>query len=75
MALRNQKKKYDIIVAGGGFSGVCAAISAARLGRRVALLNNRSSIGGNAGVEGYICVNGATGTQEFNFFCPRTGNC
>ena len=52
MALRNQKKKYDIIVAGGGFSGVCAAISAARLGRRVALLNNRSSIGGNAGVEG-----------------------
>ena len=73
MALRNQKKKYDIIVAGGGFSGVCAAISAARLGRRVALLNNRSSIGGNAGVEGYICVNGATGTQEFNFFAREPG--
>lgn len=73
MALNKQQKEYDIIIAGGGFSGICAAVTAARLGRRTALINNRSAIGGNAGPEGFICVNGATGTQEFNFFAREPG--
>jgi hypothetical protein len=38
---------YDLIVVGGGIAGMCAAISAARLGCKVALLNDRPVLGGN----------------------------
>jgi hypothetical protein len=37
----------DLIVVGGGIPGVCAAISAARLGLKVALLQDRPVLGGN----------------------------
>ena len=33
--------KYDFVVVGGGIAGICAAISAARLGCKVALVQNR----------------------------------
>lgn len=39
--------KYDFVVVGGGMGGVCAAISAARLGVKVALIQNRPVLGGN----------------------------
>lgn len=32
---------FDVLVAGGGVSGVCAAISAARSGAKTALIQNR----------------------------------
>jgi len=32
---------YDLVVAGAGAAGICAAVSAARLGLKVALINNR----------------------------------
>lgn len=35
------KGEYDLVVVGGGIAGCCAAISAARLGCKVALLQNR----------------------------------
>ena len=38
----------DILVAGGGLAGVCAAISAARHGARVVLVQDRSRLGGNS---------------------------
>ena len=41
----------DFLVAGGGMSGVCAAIAAARNGARVVLVQNRSMLGGNASSE------------------------
>lgn len=41
-------KKYDIIVAGGGFAGVGAAISAARNGKKVLLIEKYNSLGGAA---------------------------
>lgn len=37
----------DLVVVGGGIPGVCAAISAARLGLKVALLQDRPVLGGN----------------------------
>ncbi len=40
--------KYDIIVAGGGFAGVCAAVAAARLGKRTLLIEKEGSLGGAA---------------------------
>ena len=36
----------DVLVAGGGLAGVCAAISAARHGSRVVLVQDRSRLGG-----------------------------
>jgi len=38
--------EFDLVVAGGGFAGVSAAITAARHGMRVALIQNRSIYGG-----------------------------
>ncbi len=41
-------KKYDVIVAGGGFAGVCAAVSAARLGAKTLIIEKSGSFGGAA---------------------------
>jgi hypothetical protein len=49
----------DVLVAGGGLAGVCAAISAARNGARVILLNDRSRLGGNSSSEVKMHVVGA----------------
>jgi len=38
---------FDLVVIGGGVAGVCTAISAARLGVKVALVQNRPVLGGN----------------------------
>lgn len=50
-ALNRQKLNCDILVAGGGLAGICAAISAARLGSKVILLQDRSRLGGNSSSE------------------------
>lgn len=42
--------KYDIVVVGGGFTGVAAAIAAAREGRKVLLAEAGGFLGGAAGV-------------------------
>lgn len=39
--------KFDLVVVGGGIAGTCAAISAARLGLKVALIQDRPVLGGN----------------------------
>ena len=39
-------KNYNLIVAGGGLSGVAAAVSAARLGMRVLLIEKSGALGG-----------------------------
>ena len=38
--------KYDLVVCGGGFSGVAAAISAAREGMKVLIIEKNGSLGG-----------------------------
>ncbi|MBL8850632.1 MAG: FAD-dependent oxidoreductase, partial [Planctomycetaceae bacterium] len=45
------QKSYDLVIVGGGISGVCAAISAARHGVHVALVHNRPMLGGNSSSE------------------------
>ncbi|WP_329126170.1 FAD-dependent oxidoreductase [Streptomyces sp. NBC_01465] len=59
--MRNETARHDITVVGGGLAGVCAAIAAARLGRTVALINNRPVLGGNSSSEVRVWVCGATG--------------
>jgi hypothetical protein len=49
----------DVLVAGGGLAGVCAAISAARHGAKVVLLQDRSRLGGNSSSEVKMHVVGA----------------
>ncbi|HTM50319.1 MAG TPA: FAD-dependent oxidoreductase [Bryobacteraceae bacterium] len=49
----------DVLVAGGGLAGICAAISAARQGARVVLLQDRSRLGGNSSSEVKMHVVGA----------------
>ena len=43
-------KKFDVLVAGGGFAGTAAAISAARGGKKVMLFDKFNALGGAAGV-------------------------
>lgn len=49
----------DLLVAGGGLSGVCAALAAARNGARVVLVQDRSVLGGNASSEVKMHIVGA----------------
>lgn len=51
--------KCDLLVAGGGISGMCAAIAAARKGLSVVLVNDRSVLGGNASSEIGVNICGA----------------
>ena len=46
-------KYYDVIVAGAGPAGICAAVAAARQGARVALIERYGVIGGNL-TAGYV---------------------
>ena len=46
MAIHEKTASFDVVVIGGGFSGVCAAIAAAREGVKVAIIQNRSVFGG-----------------------------
>lgn len=58
--MRTHTINCDIAVIGGGLAGVCAAVAAARQGSKVALLQNRSVLGGNSSSEIRVWVCGAT---------------
>ena len=45
------KDGYDLVVVGGGYAGTGAAISAARMGCKVALIQDRPVLGGNGSSE------------------------
>lgn len=51
--------EVDLVVAGGGMSGVCAALAAARNGARTVLIQDRSVLGGNASSEIRMHICGA----------------
>lgn len=53
-------KHYDVIVVGGGMSGLCAAIASARQGVKTALIQDRSVYGGNASSETRMHISGAS---------------
>jgi hypothetical protein len=46
-----EELSYNVVVVGGGLAGVCAALAAARLGTRVALVQDRPVLGGNSSSE------------------------
>ena len=50
--------QFDLVVVGGGMAGCCTAVSAARLGCRVALIQNRPVLGGNNSSEVRVGLSG-----------------
>jgi hypothetical protein len=50
--------KFDLVVVGGGMAGTCTAVSAARLGLRVALIQDRPVLGGNNSSDVRVHLNG-----------------
>ncbi|MHC4873931.1 MAG: FAD-dependent oxidoreductase, partial [Planctomycetota bacterium] len=56
--------KFDFCVIGGGLSGMCAAIAAARHGIKTALVHDRPVLGGNASSEIRMWVCGAKDNKE-----------
>ena len=56
----HQTHSFDFCVVGGGISGLCAALAAARRGLQVALVQNRSVLGGNASSEIRQHIGGAS---------------
>lgn len=63
--------KASLIVVGGGPAGVCAALSAARLGVDTVLVHNRPVLGGNSSSEIRVWTRGATGAG--NLFGEEMG--
>jgi hypothetical protein len=60
---------YDLVVIGGGYAGMGAALSAARLGLRVALVQDRGVLGGNGSSEVRVWAMGLIRRGKY----PRIG--
>ena len=73
---------FDFVVIGGGIAGISAAVSAARLGCKVALVNDRPILGGNNSSEVRVHLGGrievgpykALGSLQKEFGHSRGGN-
>lgn len=65
--------KRDLVVVGGGLSGVCCAITAARAGIKVVLVQDRPVLGGNSSSEVRLWVLGATSHMGNNNRWAREG--
>lgn len=62
--MKHKHHKVDFCVIGGGMAGLCAAISAARHGAKVALMQDRPVLGGNASSEIRMWICGAHGPNN-----------
>jgi len=65
-----QGGRFDLVVAGGGIAGTCAALSAARLGLSVALIQDRPLLGGNNSSEVRVWLHGSRNKEPY----PRVGD-
>ena len=66
----SDKGRYDLVVAGGGVAGMCAAVAAARQGLKVALIHNRPVLGGNNSAEVRVHLGGSIECGPY----PNLGN-
>lgn len=78
----SEVQAYDFVVIGGGISGMCAAVAAARQGLKVALVNDRPVLGGNNSSEIRVHLGGtievgpypALGRMQREFGHSKKGN-
>ncbi|GAB4009282.1 FAD-dependent oxidoreductase [Spirosoma migulaei] len=61
--------QFDLVVVGGGIAGTCAALSAARMGLKVALIQDRPLLGGNNSSEVRVHLRGETDQNHY----PKLG--
>ncbi|MDD2243884.1 MAG: FAD-dependent oxidoreductase [Dysgonamonadaceae bacterium] len=57
--------KFDLVIVGGGVAGTTAAISAARLGMKVALIQDRPVLGGNNSSEVRVHLGGRINVEPY----------
>lgn len=62
--IKEVRLETQFVVCGGGLSGICAAISAARRGVKVVLVQDRPVLGGNASSEMRMGIMGAAGDHN-----------
>lgn len=60
---KHQELNFDFAVIGGGLTGICAAIAAARHGARTVLVHDRPVLGGNASSEIRMHICGASANR------------
>ena len=72
-ALKNEVIQADLVIAGGGMAGTCSAITAARAGIKVVLVQDRPVLGGNASSEIRLWILGATSHMGNNNRWAREG--
>ena len=75
----SETKEYDVAVLGGGIAGAAAAISAARAGARVMLVERGGSLGGTL-TEGFMPIlldsdNKGGIVRELYSFLPSAAVC
>ncbi|WP_031526745.1 FAD-dependent oxidoreductase [Dyadobacter crusticola] len=63
----------DLVIVGGGLTGTCAAITAARAGLNVTLIQDRPVLGGNCSSEVRLWILGATSHMGNNNRWAREG--
>lgn len=66
----SETQEYDFVVVGGGIAGICAAVSAAREGLKVALVQDRRVLGGNNSSEVRVHLGGRVNVGPY----PNLGN-
>ncbi len=71
--LRTERISCDLAVIGGGLAGACCAITAARAGAKVVLMQDRPVLGGNASSEVRLWILGATTHMGNNNRWAREG--
>ena len=71
--LKTVRLDCDLAIAGGGMAGTCCAITAARAGLKVVLVQDRPVLGGNASSEVRLWVLGATAHMGNNNRWAREG--
>ncbi len=60
-----EKGHFDFVIVGGGMSGICAALAAARLGTKVALIQDRYVLGGNNSSEVRVGLGGQINVDPY----------
>ena len=68
--MKTLHENFDVVVCGGGLAGFCAAVSAARLGAKTCLVQDRPVLGGNSSSEIRVTPHGAA---AFHAYARETG--